>query len=793
MAPQYVAGGGFYGGIDPIAFLTGWPAGQFVCARIRGGCLCIWSGVEATGIRAIQTSPAGCETDTTLDALIAPDHMNPACIYNGGVAEGNIQADGIVDLFNFDMEAVGFSITNGELLISESANAVWTGATIGPLVGPDGITFPINGGGSGQSNLADSAGGQLYMMKFEDPSDSSLLYVCIIAGAQGPAEGLNPQAPGWDLVQSGVLFQIFTWAAGGAGGATTPPPTSDVVTDICERAGLLGSQIDVSLLQVNGNIQPNAMVLGFVCERPTPASQLLKVLMQAYLFDGVEEDGIMKWIPRGLASKFTIPEADLGTYEDGAKIKPETFAQAHDLPRFYEVLYNDPTLDYQQGRQSWQANSRLVQTNQREVLSVPMTMTPDWAMQLAQKLLYIRWLERQGFTFRLFKANYMKYSPTDVLKFVYEGLTFQIRVSEQNIGQNFVTELVGINDNASAYLSSATGGAGGGGFGGGGGIGGGKIVGPTTLLLLDIPLVSDADSNTSGTGVYAAMTSAVTGWPGSMLENSPDDSVFSEVPGGTTQAAADYGVATTVLGNPRSPWSWDMVSTVTVRMIVGSPESNTQLAVLNGANTALLGGEIIQFMNALDNGDGTWTLSGLLRARRGTEWAIGTHAVNESFVLLPVVRVSFTLSIIGQDLFWAAVTIGQDITAAAVQQVALTGADRKPYAPVAINASRDGSQNLTVNWTRRTRIGGAWIDGIGVVPVSEDDEEYQIDILNGSTVVRTIDVVAMDSNSIAAQPTLTYSAADQTTDFGSPQSSVALKIYQMSGEVGRGFAAPATV
>jgi hypothetical protein len=40
---------------------------------------------------------------------------------------------------------------------------------------------------------------------------------------------------------------------------------------------------------------------------------------------------------------------------------------------------------------------------------------------------------------------------------------------------------------------------------------------------------------------------------------------------------------------------------------------------------------------------------------------------------------------------------------------------------------------------------------------------------------------------------LTYSAADQTTDFGAPQGAVEVAVYQVSGAVGRDFAGRATV
>ena len=77
---------------------------------------------------------------------------------------------------------------------------------------------------------------------------------------------------------------------------------------------------------------------------------------------------------------------------------------------------------------------------------------------------------------------------------------------------------------------------------------------------------------------------------------------------------------------------------------------------------------------------------------------------------------------------------------------------------------------------RRTRIGGDSWDSVEV-PLGEDEERYEIDILDGSNVMRTL---------TATTPTATYTAAQQTADFGSPQPTVSLRISQLSATRGRG-------
>ena len=68
---------------------------------------------------------------------------------------------------------------------------------------------------------------------------------------------------------------------------------------------------------------------------------------------------------------------------------------------------------------------------------------------------------------------------------------------------------------------------------------------------------------------------------------------------------------------------------------------------------------------------------------------------------------------------------------------------------------------MTFTWIRRTRIDGdSWV---GEVPLGEDSEQYAVDILSGSTVVRTLN---------ATTPTALYAAADELADFGAAQTSL---------------------
>ena len=79
---------------------------------------------------------------------------------------------------------------------------------------------------------------------------------------------------------------------------------------------------------------------------------------------------------------------------------------------------------------------------------------------------------------------------------------------------------------------------------------------------------------------------------------------------------------------------------------------------------------------------------------------------------------------------------------------------------------------------RRTRTGGDLRDFVDV-PLGEASELYAVVILNCGTVVRSFDIITT--------PTATYAATQQITDFGSTQTSISVKIYQISAAVGRGY------
>jgi hypothetical protein len=250
-------------------------------------------------------------------------------------------------------------------------------------------------------------------------------------------------------------------------------------------------------------------------------------------------------------------------------------------------------------------------------------------------------------------------------------------------------------------------------------------------------------------------------------------------------AEATIGRTTNTLANFLGGNIPDENSRVDVRLLNGALASTNYAGLLAGTNACVIGDEILFFRDAAVQFDGSYTLSGFLRGRRGSEYAMSTHATGERFVLLKattVTRVQQATADIGIERLYRAVTLGTLLADAPSQAFTNQGTGLKPYAPVQVGGGRDAAGNLTLNWVRRNRMSGEWRDSVDV-PNSEAYEAYEVDVFtNGSyaAVVRTVS---------ASSPTATYTAAQQVADFGFTPATVYFRVYQLSAIVGRGHAA----
>jgi hypothetical protein len=300
---------------------------------------------------------------------------------------------------------------------------------------------------------------------------------------------------------------------------------------------------------------------------------------------------------------------------------------------------------------------------------------------------------------------------------------------------------------------------------------------------VNINMLRDVDNDA---GFYAAACAADSDafWPGCTVYVSADGgatysalvSISAEATMGTTTGALPDFAG----GNIR-----DELSSVNVLMKNGTLSSTTNTGLLAGVNMAVIGGEILYFRDATLESNGTYTLRGFLRGRRGSEYAMTDHSARERFVLVDatkMVRVAQSTADIGIAKKYKAVTGGMTIASASPQDFTNEGCGLKPYAPCHLGGGRDDSNNATLEATRRGRISAEWRSGASV-PLSEATEAYQWDIFSDGTHATVLRTLTSSTSTVA------YSAAQQTADGITPGDPINFGVAQISALVGRGHMA----
>lgn len=283
-----------------------------------------------------------------------------------------------------------------------------------------------------------------------------------------------------------------------------------------------------------------------------------------------------------------------------------------------------------------------------------------------------------------------------------------------------------------------------------------EVAGATLLHLLDLPLGEPAGGKPL---LFAAAAGESAGWRRATLSASFDDGASWHA-AGATAAPAVIGAAREALPAADAAL-FDHRNSVEVELAHDAMwlESRDDDALVAGANLALLGDELIQFGVADPLGARRFRLSRLLRGRRGTEWAAGSHETGERFLLieadmLAVVEAPAASIGVPARLLAMGVGDGAEGTTAALR---IEGASLQPPPPVHLTATETPGGDLDIRWVRRSRLGWTWSDGIET-PLGEERESYCVE-LSGAGSARTL---------LVDTPACLYLAADRIADGGGP-------------------------
>lgn len=305
------------------------------------------------------------------------------------------------------------------------------------------------------------------------------------------------------------------------------------------------------------------------------------------------------------------------------------------------------------------------------------------------------------------------------------------------------------------------------------------IAGAPAFAVLDLPLIEDGAPEGAAFLTAAAFAEP---WPGRIAVYRGEGTAPTLV--GAITGPGRLGRLTVPLVPGSAFGRWDEASVVELELPRGAVASLDPLAVLAGAGwlaveTPLGSWEVLAAAVAeLGGALGRFRLRRLLRGLRGTEdEARAGAALGARVVFLDPGLLRLSLS---PDLFGTAATF-QGGPAAAMpgaypyrsQRLTLGAAALRPFSPVHLHA-REAEGELTVTFTRRTRIGGDnW--SLAAVPLGEASERYQVEGLGADGTVRAM---------VSVTGTTARLPADGV---------VAVRVAQLSAVLGPGRAAVLTL
>ncbi len=561
-----------------------------------------------------------------------------------------------------------------------------------------------------------------------------------------------PEFPGNDAIWGdGANYFRGHWLNGRSSGQ----PLAAVVADLCQKAGLSGS-IDVS--------KAYGIVRGYAVRDVGTARSALQPLMTTYAMDASEREGTLRFTIRdGLAgSTFPLERLALSGQMDRG-IETSRVSNADTTGRV-RLTYVEAESDFElRTAEAVFPDETSPNLSQSEVA---LQLTNAEARAVTERWLAESRMARDGAKFSLPKSA-LALGAGDTV--ALDGISYRIDRLEN--GETLLVDAVRVE--AGAYLPA------------------GDIELKTTRtspavalpvfpVFLDLPLLTGTEDPQSP---HVAATASP--WPGPVdvwsATSSNGFSLNKQI-----DAPAVLGVTQTML----TAWQagvWDHGPALRVRLSAGQMASVSEDDVLNGANVAAIGDgsienwEVFQFTTAQLVGPRTYDLTVRLRGQSGTDgvmpasWPVGSY-----FILLDgaIPQLSLSASARGLTRFYRVGQADRGYSDPKVvsAELVFNGIGLRPYSVAQLYASGVRGASVSLNWIRRTRIeGDSWL-GLDV-PLGEDSELYQVQVHQGSTLLR---------EEYATTPNWTYTPAMQLADGAGAGAGFSVAVAQVSTRFGPG-------
>jgi len=562
---------------------------------------------------------------------------------------------------------------------------------------------------------------------------------------------------------------------------------TDAIAAILSRGGVEAGEYDIS------STLDSIKAWGIVLSGPQPPIKALETLALAYDLMGYEKSGKLHIIKSSDSTSITVDSDHLAAHLYGEQ--PPPMLEINDKPDdelASQVSVTAGKTGFTNNTTSAYASRQLKTDGPHRKITLDAQLGSGQVRVIADRVLWKEWEDRRSATLYL-PPSYIDITPTDLLSIEDsdgEGFTglvtkvdmspdFRIRVevilrTVETI--DFVDDDTEDDDDGDDPYTGGTG----------------------VLATIDGPALQESQNVIPGFYMAACLEEGSEEWDGLVAYISDDDSTFSYYEPFPHEAY--IGKTTDALGdmNESEGRIWDRINTVNVDMYEGELTTRTEAEILNGANRAFIyadgSWELIGFVTATLEGDGTYTLSTLLRGIRDTFDEMDDHAIDDTFVLLAEAYMAFrdfSIGEIGETKYFKPVPAFVDESDVSSFSDTLDARNLRPFPVTRVQGSRDASNNLTITWKAVTR---------SLVPIFRkttaplqhptDITGYEIDVMDGVDVVRTITISGANTE------TASYTAAQQSADGFTPGNvinAIDFEIYQMSSIYGRGRKKEATL
>ena len=588
-------------------------------------------------------------------------------------------------------------------------------------------------------------------------------------------------------------------------GATT---LVQVLTDLCYQSGLTDGQFDAI-----SNVDDTAFP-GFCVTANSSARETLLELRKVFPVDAAESGDRIVFNMLNQRARQYIDRSDLASHMDTDPVPEKeqvTIASDYDLPQRVNLKFQEPARIYS-ANTLYAARYNTPSVNITD-LDVTIALDRLTAQTCVNNYLANQLLMKRQYKWML-PRKYIQMEPSDAVRMTNkfdQTIYDQYYVTQVNIGANGLLEVHAMDhfyidpnleptDQAPEDLNAAV---------------GGNTDLPTTSqtvpFLLDLPLLTDTEVDRPG--FYVALAGAFFQWQGGSLFVDAAAPAVASAFGLNVVEPSSGSLWTLIAGNSGNipqgvilnslstdvkPGYWDRESVLTVRISNGiGLLSASESDLLNQPlNVFVAGGEVCQYANATDLGNGMWKLDTFLRGLRGTEYLIGSHAIGEKFVRITsnVTKVFTNKSEIGIMDNYRTVSTFSDVSTAQTFSFTDTGNAVKPYTPRVMNKYRDESGNVTVVFVPRVRQNGGWLSGADVsLPTNDSPETYEIAVCRSADPTTEVTKYTLTGNAVSLGGTFSYSASQQVADLGAAADPVYLVLYQISQVIGRGRGLGVTV